>query len=89
VDGHTLLHISPSASRWLLLSSSSILKHTLALSLLQVSRSSLVLDPYVGTGSILIAAAARGAHTMGCDIDVRVLKHGRKCPKTGKQVRLT
>jgi hypothetical protein len=25
---------------------------------------------------------------MGCDIDVRVLKHGRKCPKTGKQVSL-
>ncbi|KAF6257292.1 S-adenosyl-L-methionine-dependent methyltransferase [Scenedesmus sp. NREL 46B-D3] len=56
------------------------------LSLLQVSRGSLVLDPYVGTGSILIAAAARGAHTMGCDIDVRVLKQGRRCPKTGKQV---
>ncbi|WIA11111.1 hypothetical protein OEZ85_011255 [Tetradesmus obliquus] len=54
--------------------------------LAQVRRSSLVLDPYVGTGSILIAAAARGAHTMGCDIDVRVLKHGRKCPKTGRQV---
>jgi tRNA (guanine10-N2)-methyltransferase len=57
-----------------------------AVVLVQVDRSSLVLDPYVGTGSILIAAAARGAHTMGCDIDVRVLKHGRKCPKTGKQV---
>lgn len=43
-----------------------------------------MLDPYVGTGSILIAAAARGAHTLGADIDVRVIKHGKQCPKTGK-----
>lgn len=44
--------------------------------MLQVRRSSLVLDPFVGTGSILIAAAARGALTLGTDIDMRVIKLG-------------
>ena len=34
-----------------------------------VRKGSLVLDPCVGTGSILVAAAAAGAHVMGCDID--------------------
>lgn len=53
---------------------------------MQVRRRGLVLDPYVGTGSILVAAAARGAYTMGSDIDVRVLKQGKKCSRTGKQV---
>lgn len=42
----------------------------------QVRRGALVLDPYVGTGSILVAAAARGAVTIGSDIDVRVLRMG-------------
>ena len=30
------------------------------------------MDPYAGTGSILIAAAAFGAQVVGADIDVRV-----------------
>lgn len=34
-----------------------------------VQKGSLVLDPCVGTGSILVAAAAAGAHVVGCDID--------------------
>ncbi len=34
----------------------------------------LVWDPYCGTGSILLAAARFGAHVMGGDIDMRVLK---------------
>lgn len=42
----------------------------------QVSKGSLVFDPFTGTGSILIAAAHRGAYTLGTDIDMRVLKIG-------------
>lgn len=52
----------------------------------QVKRHSLVLDPYVGTGSILVAAAARGAYTMGADIDIRVIKRGKVDPTTGRQL---
>ncbi|XP_031473689.1 uncharacterized protein LOC116246123 [Nymphaea colorata] len=37
----------------------------------------LVYDPFVGTGSILIAAAHFGAMTMGADIDIRVVRDGR------------
>ena len=45
--------------------------------LVQVRRGSLVFDPFVGTGSILVAAAALGARTLGADIDVRVLRDGK------------
>ena len=34
-----------------------------------VKKNSVVFDPCVGTGSILVAAAAAGAHVVGCDID--------------------
>ncbi|KAK2076934.1 hypothetical protein QBZ16_005162 [Prototheca wickerhamii] len=44
----------------------------------RVGRGSLVFDPFVGTGSILVAAAHRGARTLGTDIDMRVLKLGKK-----------
>ncbi|XP_078172466.1 tRNA modification 11 protein [Carex rostrata] len=37
----------------------------------------LVYDPFVGTGSILVAAAHFGAMTMGADIDIRVVQDGR------------
>ncbi|XP_077251479.1 tRNA modification 11 protein [Tasmannia lanceolata] len=37
----------------------------------------LVYDPFVGTGSIIIAAAHFGAMTMGADIDIRVVRDGR------------
>ncbi|KAL9235212.1 hypothetical protein vseg_009994 [Gypsophila vaccaria] len=37
----------------------------------------LVFDPFVGTGSILVAAAHFGAMTMGADIDIRVVRDGR------------
>ncbi|MQL85975.1 hypothetical protein Taro_018500 [Colocasia esculenta] len=37
----------------------------------------LIYDPFVGTGSILIAAAHFGAMTMGADIDIRVVRDGR------------
>ncbi|KAG8077161.1 hypothetical protein GUJ93_ZPchr0006g46152 [Zizania palustris] len=36
----------------------------------------LVYDPFVGTGSILVAAAHYGAMTMGADIDIRVVLDG-------------
>ena len=38
-----------------------------------VSRGSFVFDPFVGTGSILVAAAHVGAFTVGMDIDIRML----------------
>jgi len=37
----------------------------------------LLLDPFCGSGSLLIAAAARGASVMGAELDWRIL-HGRK-----------
>eukprot|EP00249_Psilotum_nudum_P015771 c25510_g1_i1 orf=188-1663(+) len=36
-----------------------------------------VYDPFVGTGSILVAAAHYGATTLGADIDIRVVRDGR------------
>ena len=44
---------------------------------LQVRKGQLVFDPFAGTGSILIAAAHLGAHTLGTDIDIRVLRDGK------------
>lgn len=46
----------------------------------------LVHDPFVGTGSILQAAAHRGALTMGTDIDVRVLRDGKIDKASGQRV---
>lgn len=43
----------------------------------QAKPGKLVYDPFVGTGSILIAAAHFGAMTMGADIDIRVVRDGR------------
>ena len=45
----------------------------------QVRRGMLVYDPFVGTGSILIAAAHHGAMTLGADIDPRVISLGKVC----------
>lgn len=47
-------------------------------SLAGVRRSSLVFDPFVGTGGLLVPAAHHGARTMGMDIDIRVIKWGKK-----------
>lgn len=49
----------------------------LAANMCQVKKSSLVIDPFVGTGGLLIPAAALGAITMGLDIDMRVIKLGK------------
>ena len=43
----------------------------------QVKRGHLVFDPFVGTGSILVAAAHFGAQTIGADIDIRVVRDGK------------
>lgn len=40
----------------------------------KVQRGSFVLDPFVGTGSILVPAAYFGAVCFGCDIDARILE---------------
>lgn len=48
----------------------------LVAALMQVGRGSLVMDPFVGTGSCLVPAAHLGAYTIGTDIDVRVIKMG-------------
>jgi tRNA (guanine10-N2)-methyltransferase len=50
-----------------------------------VRRSSLVFDPFVGTGSILVAAADCGALNLGTDIDMRVIRLGKK-DKNGRGV---
>ena len=44
----------------------------------QVKKSSLVVDPFVGTGGLLVPAAEKGAITLGIDIDIRVIKLGKK-----------
>ena len=43
----------------------------------QVKKGDLVYDPFVGTGSILVAASYYGAVTLGSDIDARVVKDGK------------
>lgn len=42
--------------------------------LAQIRKGSFVFDPFVGTGSILLTAALRGAYAFGTDIDLRVLR---------------
>lgn len=46
----------------------------------------LVLDPFVGSGSLLVAAASCGAMVIGADIDYLML-HGKTRP-TRKQARV-
>jgi tRNA G10 N-methylase Trm11 len=51
----------------------------------QVRPHSLVYDPFAGTASVLVAAAAHGAVVLGADIDIRVIRDG-KLDKTGSVV---
>ncbi|KAK9812920.1 hypothetical protein WJX72_005797 [[Myrmecia] bisecta] len=51
----------------------------------QVRKGSLVYDPFVGTGSILVAAGHLGAYTLGADIDIRVIRDGKE-DKRGERV---
>uniref|UniRef100_T1IPG6 tRNA (guanine(10)-N(2))-methyltransferase TRMT11 n=1 Tax=Strigamia maritima TaxID=126957 RepID=T1IPG6_STRMM len=50
----------------------------------KITKGSLVLDPFVGTGSILVAAAYFGAYVVGTDIDYLVI-HGKCKPTRAKQ----
>jgi tRNA G10 N-methylase Trm11 len=52
---------------------------------------SLVMDPFLGTGSLMVAAAHFGAWTMGTDIDPRVLrgKNGKNARTNFKQYGLS
>ena len=59
-------------------------RHKFAASGLQVKKGDLVYDPFVGTGSILVAAAHFGAHTIGADIDIRVVRDGEQ-PASSRQ----
>jgi len=45
----------------------------------RVTKDSLVLDPFVGTGSLLVAAALTGGYVYGTDIDYLML-HGKTRP---------
>ncbi|XP_078052060.1 tRNA (guanine(10)-N(2))-methyltransferase TRMT11 [Augochlora pura] len=50
----------------------------------QVQKGDLVLDPFVGTGSLLVAASHFGGYTLGTDIDFLML-HGRTRPSRKMQ----
>ena len=45
-----------------------------------------ILDPFCGTGSVLLAAAELGCFTCGFEIDPRVLEFGKVDAKTGKKL---
>jgi len=52
-------------------------------------KGSLIYDPFVGTGSVIVAAAHFGAYTFGMDIDMRILRPAvmgeiKRCKKTGE-----
>ncbi len=38
-----------------------------------VKRGSVIIDPFVGTGGLLIPPASKGAITFGSDLDIRVI----------------
>ncbi|KAH0476225.1 MAG: hypothetical protein KVP17_003901 [Porospora cf. gigantea B] len=50
-----------------------------------VTSRSVVYDPFCGTGSLLIAAADRGAMVLGSDMDIRVLK-GYSCSRINRNI---
>ncbi|XP_046834823.1 tRNA (guanine(10)-N2)-methyltransferase homolog isoform X1 [Vespa crabro] len=50
----------------------------------QIKTGDIVLDPFVGTGSLLVAASHFGGYTLGTDIDFLML-HGRTRPTRIKQ----
>lgn len=55
--------------------------------LAKVSPNDLVLDPFVGSGSLLVAAAKHGAYVIGCDIDFLLLHGLTKPTKKGQKKR--
>lgn len=50
----------------------------------KVQNGDIVLDPFVGTGSLLVAAAQLGAYVFGTDIDYLML-HAKTRPSRIKQ----
>ncbi|XP_055959015.1 tRNA (guanine(10)-N2)-methyltransferase homolog [Patella vulgata] len=52
----------------------------------KVTNNSLVLDPFVGTGSLLVAAAHHGGYVMGTELDFLLL-HGQGKPSRYKQTK--
>jgi len=54
--------------------------------LAQVENGHLVVDPFVGTGSLLVAAAHFGGYVCGTDIDYQTL-HGKSKPTRAKQTK--
>ncbi|EPY24852.1 tRNA guanosine-2'-O-methyltransferase TRM11 [Strigomonas culicis] len=52
----------------------------------RVAPGSLVLDPFCGTGSLLVAAAHYGGHTIGADADGRAMRCGTTKGKTSPQL---
>jgi len=50
----------------------------------QIQENDLVLDPFVGSGSLLVSCAHYGAYVMGTDIDYMLL-HARAKPSRAKQ----
>ena len=55
--------------------------------LAKVKRGDFVIDPFVGTGSILISCAHLGAYVMGTDIDRRILHGWSKSSRSGQTKR--
>jgi tRNA (guanine10-N2)-methyltransferase len=55
--------------------------------LTQVQNYHIVLDPFVGTGSILLACAQFGAHVMGSDIDYLMIHARTKPSRVGEKKR--
>ena len=53
-----------------------------------VEQNSLVIDPFVGTGSLLVAAAIMGGYVFGTDIDYLML-HGKTRPTRANAVSVT
>lgn len=39
----------------------------------KIGPGSFVIDPFVGTGGLIIPPATKGAYVFGCDLDMRVL----------------
>ena len=39
----------------------------------KISDNSLIFDPFVGTGGLIIPPATNGSQVFGCDLDMRVL----------------
>ena len=55
--------------------------------LAKVKPGDLVIDPFVGTGSVLISCAHLGAYIMGTDIDRRILHGWSKSTRSGQMKR--